>query len=386
MDWGTPSQWVGSVPDNGGVATFIENTGSPLSPSINNNYTLSAINITSSAPYNLAGTGSITFPASGGTLNFNIGAGVTNSASSIAVPISGGPMTVTGNGVVYLSGSNTFEGGVNISGGSLTVNSDSALGATDLPADGVTLNSGTLGSTSALITSRPIVVNGTSTIQFGGKATLLGAVSGSGNLIKGPASGGGLYFNNSGNTFSGTFYEDYDSGGSTSSGVYIGGTGALPNLAALYTNSSLLINNTSGANSNRLGNNTATYFLFILPLTVGIIVLNNLFDQWLHVGQVMEAAFHKHFMNEALNNGQPHHGPKKRRGDNDWNTVMVTITALVLGISTSITAIQKWQKDQQLRLELEQDKVSSELSFLKAQINPHFFFNTLNNIYALTLM
>lgn len=64
----------------------------------------------------------------------------------------------------------------------------------------------------------------------------------------------------------------------------------------------------------------------------------------------------------------------------------IIITALVLGIGTSITAIQKWQKDRQKREELEKDKVTSELSVLKAQINPHFFFNTLNNIYALTAL
>ena len=29
--------------------------------------------------------------------------------------------------------------------------------------------------------------------------------------------------------------------------------------------------------------------------------------------------------------------------------------------------------------------MQSELKFLKSQINPHFFFNTLNNLYALTL-
>jgi sensor histidine kinase YesM len=65
-------------------------------------------------------------------------------------------------------------------------------------------------------------------------------------------------------------------------------------------------------------------------------------------------------------------------------TLTVAITSLVIGISTAITAIQKWQKDNQERKELEKEKVTSELSFLKAQISPHFFFNTLNNIYALT--
>jgi LytS/YehU family sensor histidine kinase len=39
---------------------------------------------------------------------------------------------------------------------------------------------------------------------------------------------------------------------------------------------------------------------------------------------------------------------------------------------------------QQLQ-EIEKNQVATELAFLRSQIQPHFFFNTLNNLYSLTL-
>ncbi|MGF7039919.1 sensor histidine kinase [Mucilaginibacter lappiensis] len=139
-------------------------------------------------------------------------------------------------------------------------------------------------------------------------------------------------------------------------------------IAAYYINARILVP------QYLLKNRTGIYFLYILAL-VGVIVLLNAFvDDWLNMHRLIDTAFHKH-------------GPPRRRGKNhDFDVAVIAIIALVLGISTSITAIQKWQGDIRLREALEQDKISSELSFLKAQINPHFFFNTLNNIYALTLV
>jgi two-component system LytT family sensor kinase len=57
---------------------------------------------------------------------------------------------------------------------------------------------------------------------------------------------------------------------------------------------------------------------------------------------------------------------------------------MVSGISTSVTMVRRWNLDAKLRSEFESERIVAELSFLKAQIHPHFFFNTLNSIYALT--
>jgi len=40
-------------------------------------------------------------------------------------------------------------------------------------------------------------------------------------------------------------------------------------------------------------------------------------------------------------------------------------------------------ENEKQRKELEKERLNSELAFLKNQISPHFFFNTLNNIYSL---
>lgn len=56
---------------------------------------------------------------------------------------------------------------------------------------------------------------------------------------------------------------------------------------------------------------------------------------------------------------------------------------LITGFSLGLGVLEKLAQNEQQRKELEKEKLNSELAFLKNQISPHFFFNTLNNIYSL---
>jgi hypothetical protein len=51
--------------------------------------------------------------------------------------------------------------------------------------------------------------------------------------------------------------------------------------------------------------------------------------------------------------------------------------------STGMRVLERHSLTEKLQKELEKEKLNSELAFLKNQISPHFFFNTLNNIYSL---
>ena len=67
------------------------------------------------------------------------------------------------------------------------------------------------------------------------------------------------------------------------------------------------------------------------------------------------------------------------------DTISIILFVFVVAIGFSIQAVRQRQATEKRALQAETDKANAELSFLKAQINPHFLFNTLNNIYSLSV-
>ena len=70
----------------------------------------------------------------------------------------------------------------------------------------------------------------------------------------------------------------------------------------------------------------------------------------------------------------------------------ITIKLMIIGIASSIKIARYWIKSQKKQQTLLKEKFEvsiqlkeAELRYLKSQINPHFLFNALNNLYSLTL-
>lgn len=68
------------------------------------------------------------------------------------------------------------------------------------------------------------------------------------------------------------------------------------------------------------------------------------------------------------------------------NQPSIFLSTFFIGIASTIYNIMNdWLLSQREKKELQAQTLQSELKFLKSQINPHFLFNTLNSLYALTL-
>ena len=100
------------------------------------------------------------------------------------------------------------------------------------------------------------------------------------------------------------------------------------------------------------------YFFSILFLLVLSLCIEYLTFEWLYSSAIKEYAV--------------------------WQFVIAILPYDILSITVSVTfhvLSRGWMKAVQDKADLKNEKLSSELNLLKAQINPHFLFNTLNNIY-----
>ena len=83
----------------------------------------------------------------------------------------------------------------------------------------------------------------------------------------------------------------------------------------------------------------------------------------------------RHYLNQRGSNPEP------------YSVLSVDIMALVLfviivALGLAMQVVKQWRVSERKFLQIEAEKAQSELSFLKAQVNPHFLYNTLNNIYS----
>jgi two-component system LytT family sensor kinase len=67
----------------------------------------------------------------------------------------------------------------------------------------------------------------------------------------------------------------------------------------------------------------------------------------------------------------------------DFISMILFVVVWVGALATKIS--EQWRLSERKVILSEANKAQAELSFFKAQINPHFLFNTLNNIYALAV-
>ncbi|WP_415328417.1 sensor histidine kinase [Chryseobacterium sp. MMS23-Vi53] len=110
-------------------------------------------------------------------------------------------------------------------------------------------------------------------------------------------------------------------------------------------------------------NKKVWFFLVNLLLILSLIFLKNQITDWLEPRR---------------------YNPNGRRPPAAVFYFMDTLIYMIpVAFSIAINAGKKIQKAEEMKIEADNIKLQSELQHLKYQLQPHFFFNSLNNIYSL---
>lgn len=258
---GTLREAANYVNANGGTNTISWITGSGGSiyltsalSALNGNTTLDVTNSTTAV--SISGADGVYMPLAGSVTMSNDN--VSNPMTVSIVLSSTGSVTKTGDGVLYLTGTNTYTGGTFLNGGTVAIYGDSGLGNAT---GALSFNGGTLKIMDTVSMSRLITLNaGGGTFDTNSQnLTLSGVIDGSGRLTK---TGLGTLYLNAANTYtggttvsSGTLQVGIDNGLPSSGAVSVGqeGTLALSDYAqavASYSGSGTLVMKLSTAITN----------------------------------------------------------------------------------------------------------------------------------------
>jgi len=124
-------------------------------------------------------------------------------------------------------------------------------------------------------------------------------------------------------------------------------------------------------------NKQLTYFFILIAFILATHYVATYIERTFLYDPIADAKFR-----EAMKmlNGKDE-GPKN--GDM-FGLLSHLVTSLLLsGFAIGLGVMEKLKQNEKKQKELEKEKLNSELAFLKNQVSPHFFFNTLNNIYSL---
>jgi hypothetical protein len=99
---------------------------------------------------------------------------------------------------------------------------------------------------------------------------------------------------------------------------------------------------------------------------------------WLAVGWFLSVYFLRYVSAPFLDLMHMPHGD-----DYEWQCFLCVLTTAACFSSLSLG--KQWLLKQKEFLQAQQEKITAELQLLKAQVHPHFLFNTLNNIYSFSL-
>lgn len=133
--------------------------------------------------------------------------------------------------------------------------------------------------------------------------------------------------------------------------------------------------------------NKYKYILSVLALMISFYYINEISGRQIlsHIRQERQERFEKAF-DEGRSPGPPLPSGGLRRvvdGVPRYVAYFSSATFMIF-LSLGLKVLERQSKIEKIQEELEKEKLNAELALLKNQVSPHFFLNTLNNIYSLS--